>query len=180
MQKKFVILSYYLLKYPFFCTKIFLTFKLAISLSFPPCNVSYSKQAAVIFSIPHILFPPFRFLPSSRRSDIFIGLFLYLPFVYKALISHQLTVQYWFFSWLGRSSLQFLPKSLILCNFRVWFFSSRLSLLAKFDPDNLFNISLWGKILSEKLKKKFEMVWPFEFMVSHFSTFFRIIDKFEK
>jgi len=82
---------------PFFRPTIFFTFQVQslfkqapISLAFLPCNVRYSKQAAV-FS-----FPTISSSPSSQRSDIFLirsVIFLWsnpsFHFVYKAPFPKQ-------------------------------------------------------------------------------------------
>jgi len=60
----------------------------AVSLSFLSRNISYSKQAAVVF-IPAFTFPAVSVLPSSKRSFIFIDPFRFPPFVYKAPVSYQ-------------------------------------------------------------------------------------------
>jgi len=94
-----------IIQIPSFCSKIFFTFvklslfkQAAISLSFLYWNVIHSKQAALSAVSIH---PRQRGLLFSWSDPPFI-------FVYKAPVSHQQTVEYWFFSWLGRSSLGFL------------------------------------------------------------------------
>jgi len=70
-------IAWYLLKYPLFRTKRFFTlqaqslFKLAaVSLSFLPCNVSHSKQAAIMFSFP-LYFSANISLTSSVKAESF-------------------------------------------------------------------------------------------------------------
>jgi len=80
---------------PDFCTTNILHFSslvfsnrlLLVCLSFEEMsNVSHSKQAVFI---PVFTFHTVSVLPSSKRSDIFLDPFLYLPFVYIAPVSYQ-------------------------------------------------------------------------------------------
>jgi len=60
----------------------------AVRLSFLPCNVGHSKQATVVF-IPTLLFRAISVLSCSKRSDLFVDRFLYLPFLYEVPCCYQ-------------------------------------------------------------------------------------------
>jgi len=68
-------------------------------------------------------------LPSIKRSDTFIGPSLKLSFVYKPPVFYQQTIQYWFVSWLGRSSLGYLLNSSTLA----------ISVFGSTPPDALYS-----------------------------------------
>jgi len=107
----------------FFYAKIFFTFAVqscfkqaaVIKFSFQVI-VSLPKQDAAVFTpavpVSRLFFCPLlrgsAFFYPILRGPAFLDLIHLIYFVYKAPLFHQKIVQYWFFSWLGRSFDSFL------------------------------------------------------------------------
>jgi len=103
-----------MLTFPIFCTTKFfpvqaqsLFKQAAISLSFLRCHISHSKQSALVF-IHALLFVTIQFYPIPRGQIFLLIRFFISGLLYViAPCCYQQTVQYWYFSWFGRSSLGF-------------------------------------------------------------------------